>query len=120
MAGREGDLECKLKLSTKLPDYGGKNLTGSWWMNQRHKRLDAPRSNLPEHTEKGHFSGQEHRYGAGLRPSGVKISRWNDRKDGQRKNAGIVDGGRTAQDNCECIGVVFMYAFRIWEAIPFS
>ena len=34
---------------------GGKNLISSLWTNLRRKRLDDTRSDLPEHTKKGHF-----------------------------------------------------------------
>ena len=35
---REGDLWCKIKLSTKAPVYGGKK-THLRWMNFRHKQM---------------------------------------------------------------------------------
>ena len=40
---REGDLECKLKISIKAPILMvKKNFTSMWRMNLRHKRLDTP------------------------------------------------------------------------------
>jgi len=42
---------------------------------------------------KRHLSGKEHRRGAGLKPSGIRISKWNGMEKPQRKILGVVDGG---------------------------
>jgi len=42
LVGIEGNIECRLNISTKAPVCGRKSLTGSWWMNLCHKRIDAP------------------------------------------------------------------------------
>ena len=42
LVGREGDLECRLKLSNESTTCGGKNLTSMRRMNLLHKQLDAP------------------------------------------------------------------------------
>ena len=51
LVGREGDLECRLKISMKAQVCGEKNLTSSRWMNLHHKRLDVPIRLVKAHRE---------------------------------------------------------------------
>ena len=42
--------------------------------------------------------------GAGLRPSGVRISKWNGREDRQRKTVSVGEGMDYTERNCRCVG----------------
>jgi len=72
------------------------------WIRIRHKQLEVSERICLSKEKKDIFSSKKHPCGTGLKLSSVKINRWKEKRDRQRKSAGVVEGW-TMQRKFVCV-----------------